>query len=124
MLDSWNDTKSKKTITDFVQRLTTKGSKDFVAEAERIAVFDNDGTLWTEQPTVMEGFFAFERISEMVAKDPSMKEKQPYKAFLEHDLKTIHALGKKGIVEFVFKSHESATQEEFARVAAGWFAKA
>src|SRR5688572_19517873 len=111
MLSSWNDTETKKALSGFVERVTTEGSTDFVTVPERIAVFDNDGTLWTEQPTVIEGFFAFDRISEMVVKDPSMKEKQPFKAFLERDIKTIHEMGKRGIVEFVFKSHEAETQE-------------
>ena len=124
MLNSWNDTGNKKAVIDFVQRVCTQGSKDFVPVAERIAVFDNDGTLWTEQPTLIEGFFAFERIREMIADNPSMKEQQPFKAFLEHDLKTIHTLGKKGIMEFVFKSHEAQTQEDFTKIAVQWFANA
>jgi phosphoglycolate phosphatase-like HAD superfamily hydrolase len=123
MLSSWNDTANKRAFIDFTQRVTAKGGKDFIPESERIAVFDNDGTLWSEQPTLMEGLFAFDRIKEMVAKNPSMKDQQPYKAFLEHDLKTIHELGKKGIVEFVFKSHEASSQEEFNKIAADWFAK-
>ncbi|HEY7162758.1 MAG TPA: HAD family hydrolase, partial [Acidobacteriota bacterium] len=124
MLPSWNDTKNKKAIIDFVERVTIKSSKDFVPESERIAVFDNDGTLWTEHQTMVEGFFAFDRIKEMIAKDPSMKDRQPFKAFLEKDLKTIHELGKKGIIEFVFKSHEASTQDEFRNIAAEWFDKA
>jgi phosphoglycolate phosphatase-like HAD superfamily hydrolase len=124
MLSSWNDTKNKKALTGFVERVTTKGNHDFVPASERIAVFDNDGTLWTEQPTLIEGLFAFDRIKEMIAKDPSMKDQQPFKAFLEHDLETIHALGKKGIVEFAFKSHEAETQGEFNKITSGWFSKA
>ncbi len=124
MLNSWNDTDNKTAITDFVQRVSTEGTKDFVPVPERIAVFDNDGTLWTEQPTAIEGLFAFERINEMITENPSIKEMQPFKAFLEHDLKTIHALGKKGITEFVFKSHEAQTQEDFNTIAVQWFANA
>ncbi len=124
MLNSWNDTDNKKAVIDFVQRVSTEGGKDFVPVAERIAVFDNDGTLWTEQPTFIEGLFAFERIKEMIDENPSMKEMQPFKAFLEHDLKTIHGLGKKGIMEFVFKSHEAQTQEEFREIAKHWFGNA
>lgn len=124
MLSSWNDTETKKAFIDFVKRVTTRDSRDFIPEAERIAVFDNDGTLWTEQPTMIEGLFAFDRIKEMVARDPSLKEKQPFKAFLERDMQAIHALGKKGIVEFVLKSHEAQTQEEFRKITTGWFSKA
>jgi phosphoserine phosphatase len=124
MLNSWNNIENKKAIIDFVERVSTKENADFVPEEERIAVFDNDGTLWTEQPTMVEGFFVFNRINEMVAKDPSMKDKQPYKAFLEKDWKTIHALGKEGVVEFVMKSHDAATQEEFKKIADDWFSTA
>ncbi len=124
MLSSWNDRENKKALIRFVERVTTKGSPDFVPVPERIAVFDNDGTLWAEQPTVIEGFFAFDSITEMVAKNPAMKDEQPFKAFLEHDLKTIHALGKQGIVEFVFKSHEAETQEDFNKITTDWFSSA
>ncbi len=124
MLSSWNDTENKKALINFVERVATKGSPEFVPVPRRIAVFDNDGTLWAEQPTVIEGFFAFDRIKEMVAKNPAMKDEQPFKAFLEHHLKTIHALGKKGIVEFAFKSHEAETQEDFNKISSDWFSKA
>jgi phosphoglycolate phosphatase-like HAD superfamily hydrolase len=123
MLPAWNDTENKKRLIDFVERVT-EGGHDFVPVAERIAVFDNDGTLWTEQPTVIEGLFSFDRINEMVAKDPAMKERQPYKAFLERDIKAIHALGKRGLIEFVFKAHEAETQEDFNTIADNWFSKA
>jgi phosphoglycolate phosphatase-like HAD superfamily hydrolase len=121
MLSSWKDTKNKKAILDFVERITSAGNPDFIPVPERMAVFDNDGTLWTEQTTMVEGFFVFDRIKEMVAKDPSMKEKQPFKAFLEKDIKAIHAMGKKGLVEFVLKAHEAQTQEEFRKIVADWF---
>jgi len=124
MLPSWNDTEIKKSLITFVERVATKSSPEFIPVEERIAVFDNDGTLWTEQPTVIEGFFSFDRIHEMVIKDPAMKEKHPYKAFLERDIKTIHDLGKKGIIEFVFKAHEAETQEDFNTITTNWFSKA
>lgn len=124
MLSSWNDTESKKAIIEFVERIATEGSTDFVPVPERIAVFDNDGTLWTEQPTMVEGFFTFDRIHEMVANDPAMKETQPFKAFLEKDVAAIHALGKRGIVEFVMKAHEAETQEAFKELVTDWFAHA
>ncbi len=124
MLSSWNDTSTKKAITSFVQVITGTHSRNFVPVAERIAVFDNDGTLWAEQPTMIEGFFAFDRIKELAAKDPSIRDTQPFKAFLERDLKTLHDLGKKGLMEFVFKSHEAATQEDFNQIATDWFSQA
>ncbi|ANE49218.1 HAD family hydrolase [Flavisolibacter tropicus] len=124
MLPSWNDTESKKAIIEFVERIATEDSTDFVPVPERIAVFDNDGTLWAEQPTMVEGFFTFDRIHEMVANDPAMKETQPFKAFLEKDVAAIHALGKRGIVEFVMKAHEAETQEAFKELVTDWFANA
>ncbi len=123
MLSSWNDTENKKVVIDFVERVTNKGGTDFVPVPERIAVFDNDGTLWTEHPSLIEAYFTIDRIKEMLAKYPSMKEQQPYKAFLEKDMAAIHALGKKGIVEFVMKAHEAETQEEFKKIADDWFSK-
>jgi len=120
-LPSWNNRENKKAIIDFVKAVTTESRPGFIPEPERIAVFDNDGTLWTEQPTVVEGFFAFDRIREMVSKNPAMKEVQPYKAFLEKDIETIHKLGKKGLIEFVLKSHEAKTQESFSKIAKDWF---
>ena len=121
MLSSWNDTETKKAIMDFVDAVVTEGGPGFVPIPERIAVFDNDGTLWTEQPTLVEGFFAIDRIKEMADSNPSLKDIQPFKAFLEKDLLMIHQLGKKGLVEFVFKSHEAETQESFTKIALTWF---
>src|SRR5690242_12840794 len=124
MLSSWNDSKNKRALTRFVERVATQGSPDFVPMAERIAVFDNDGTLWTEQPSVIEGFFTMDRINEMAIHDPAVRETQPFKAFLERDMQMIHTLGKRGLMEFVFKAHEAGTPEEFKKIAADWFSSA
>ena len=83
-LPSWNEGKTKESIIAFVANVTKEGSSDFVPPAERIATFDNDGTLWCEQP-VVELVFTEGKVKEMAAKDPSLKEKQPFKAALEHD---------------------------------------
>ena len=123
MLSSWNDTENKKAIIDFVEKVSKEGT-DFVPVAERIAVFDNDGTLWTENPSFIEALFSFDRMKEMIAKDPSLKEQQPFKAFIEKDMKAIHELGMKGIADFVFKTHAAATQDEFNGIASDWFDKA
>src|SRR5262245_41775236 len=77
-LPSWNEGASKKAIVDFVARVTTKGSKDFVPPAERIAVFDNDGTLWSEQPVYFQFAFAIDRVKALAEKHPEWKEKQPF----------------------------------------------
>src|SRR6187549_660040 len=115
-LPSWRDGKAKAAIIDFVTRVTGSGA-DHVPESERIATFDNDGTLWCEQPMQVQVFFAQARLRELAAADPSMKERQPFKAFLEHDLKTIAALGKQAVFEVAFATHAGLTEEEFHAVA-------
>ena len=123
-LASWNDGAAKSTILDFVARVTTQGNSDFVAPAERVATFDNDGTLWCEQPMQAQVFFAQARLCELADADPPMKERQPFKAFLEHDLKTIHALGKQGVFETAFATHAGMTEDEFDAVAREFLAHA
>ena len=88
-LSSWNDGAAKSAIVDFVARVTREGSPDFVRAADRIAAFDNDGTLWCEQPMQAQLFFAQDRLRDLAANDPSMKERQPFKAFLERDMQTL-----------------------------------
>jgi phosphoglycolate phosphatase-like HAD superfamily hydrolase len=92
--------------------------------AERIAVFDNDGTLWCEQPYQVQIFFLIDRVKELAAKDPSLREKQPFKALLDHDRAALHALGKKGLMELAFATHAGMSVEEFDAIARSWFAKA
>ena len=123
-LASWNDSAAKQAILDFVARVTQKGGRDYVPPAERIATFDNDGTLWCEQPLQVQVFFALDRLKALAAKDPTMKDRQPYKAFLEHDLKTIHELGKKAVFEVAFATHAGGTEDEFDRAARAWLASA
>jgi phosphoserine phosphatase len=123
-LPSWNDGAAKSAILDFVARVTGEGGPDYVRPAERIATFDNDGTLWCEQPLQVQIFFALDRLDALAEKDPGMKDRQPYKAFLERDLKTIHALGKQAVFELAFTTHAGMTDEEFDRIARGWLATA
>ena len=104
--------------------MTKEGGPDYVPPAERIATFDNDGTLWCEQPLQAQFFFAHERLQALAEKDPSMKERQPFKAFLEHDMKTIHDLGKKGLFEVGAFVHAGVTEDEFDRIARTWLATA
>jgi phosphoglycolate phosphatase-like HAD superfamily hydrolase len=94
------------------------------AVAERVACFDNDGTLWTEQPLQGQVLFAFQRAAELARRDPSLRERQPYKAFLENDLATIHALGKQGIFEFAALTHAGMTVTAFDAVVREWLAHA
>src|SRR5688572_18668805 len=86
-LPSWNDREAKSTIIEFVKRVTDKNSPDFVPVAERIAVFDNDGTLWSEQPMYIQLAFALDRVKALAGEHPEWQEKQPFKAALEGDLK-------------------------------------
>ena len=121
-LPSWNGGAAKSTILDFVARVTAEDGPEYVRPAERIAVFDNDGTLWCEQPYQVQVFFLIERLKTLVAKDPSLKERQPYKAFLEHDRATLHALGKKAILELFFATHAGMSEDEFETIAKQFFA--
>src|SRR6266436_2228830 len=88
-LPSWNDGAAKKSITDFVARVTTQGGADFIPIEQRIATFDNDGTLWTEQPVYFQVAFAFDRVKAMAPQHPEWKAKQPFKALLERDMKAL-----------------------------------
>jgi phosphoglycolate phosphatase-like HAD superfamily hydrolase len=124
VLPSWNDGAAKSAILDFVARVTKEGGPDYVRPAERIATFDNDGTLWCEQPVQVQVFFLIDRVKELAAKDPSMSERQPFKALLGHDHKTLHALGKQGIQELFAATHAGMSDEEFDRIARAWFASA
>jgi hypothetical protein len=124
MLASWNDGAAKSAITAFVARVTDPCSEELVAPAGRIAVFDNDGTLWCEQPMQAQGFFLGDRVRDLAARDPSLKGKQPYKAFLEDDHATLHALGKKAIVELMMATHTGMSEGMFDGIAKAWFASA
>jgi len=123
-LSSWNAGAAKSAITDFVARVTQEGGPDFVRPAERVAVFDNDGTLWCEQPYQVQVFFLIDRVKELAAKDPSLREKQPFKAILDHDAGALHALGKQGLMELAFATHAGMSVEAFDAVARAWFAQA
>src|SRR5262245_4867737 len=97
-LPSWNEGAAKKAVIDFVTKVTKEGSPDFVPAAERIAVFDNDGTLWTEQPVYNQLAFAADRVKALAGKHPEWKEKEPFKGILEGDLKAALAGGEKAAV--------------------------
>ena len=112
-LSSWNNGAAKSAILDFVARVTAAGSPDFLPPAERIATFDNDGTLWCEQPLQVQFFFGHERLKALAEKDPSLKERQPFKAYLERDTKTMHDLGKKGLFEVGAFAHSGMAEDEF-----------
>jgi phosphoserine phosphatase len=123
-LPSWNDTASKARIVAFVQAVTEPGGRDFVAPADRIAVFDNDGTLWSEQPVYFQLAFALDRIKALAPQRPEWKTRQPFKAAIEGDVKTLAAGGEHGVLELVAASHAGLSTEEFAAVVKDWFATA
>lgn len=119
-LPAWNNTSSKKAIIEFVTKITKEGSPDVVPIPERIAVFDNDGTLWCEQPTYVQVAFVFDQIKAQAVKHPDWKEKQPFKAVLEGDHKTLAEFGEKGLVELVLATHTGMTVEEFETTVKNW----
>jgi phosphoglycolate phosphatase-like HAD superfamily hydrolase len=123
-LPSWNDGKAKQSILAFVEKVTTPASPDFVPPAERIATFDNDGTLWTEHPMYTQLAFALDRIKALAPKHPEWKTTQPFKAVLGNDLKALAAGGEKGMVELVMASHAGMSTAKFEAIVTDWLAKA
>ena len=123
-LPSWNAGTAKARIVAFVQAVTEPGGKDFVSPADRIAVFDNDGTLWSEQPMYFQLAFALDRVKAMAPKHPEWKTKQPFKAAIDGDMKTLAAAGERGLLELVAASHAGLTTDEFAAVVKDWLATA
>jgi phosphoglycolate phosphatase-like HAD superfamily hydrolase len=123
-LPSWNESAARKAIVDFVERTTRQGGPDFVAPAERIAVFDNDGTLWSEQPMYFQLAFALDRITALASKHPEWKTTQPFKGVLEGDIKSVLASGAGGMMQIVAASHVGNTTEEFEAVVTDWMATA
>ncbi len=123
-LPSWNNGASKQAIRAFVRKVVRSGSPDFVPPAQRIATFDNDGTLWGEQPFYFQFLFAVDRIKAMAAQRPEWKEKEPFASVLRGDLKAALAGGEHAILEMVMATHAGYTIEEFDAVVREWFATA
>lgn len=121
-LPSWNDGPTKQAIESFVQKVTDKGGPDYVAPADRIAVFDNDGTLWVEQPAYVQLIFGLDRVKELAPEHPEWKDRQPFKAAIEGDMKTLAASGEKGIAELIMASHAGMTPSEFQKIVGDWLA--
>jgi phosphoglycolate phosphatase-like HAD superfamily hydrolase len=119
-LPSWNDGAVKKSITDFVARVTTQRSPDFAPAELRIATFDNDGTLWCEQPVYFQVAFAFDRVKAMAPQHPEWKTKQPFKALIDKDMKAFAAQGTKGILEVMAATHTGMTVDEFHKTVLNW----
>lgn len=123
-LPSWNEGTAKRSIIDFVNRVTQSGSQDFVVPEQRIATFDNDGTLWSEQPIYFQLFFAIDQVKALAPKNPEWKNKQPFKAILENDMQALASMGEKGLLELVMATHAGNTTEEFERTVKDWLATA
>jgi len=123
-LPSWNDGASKASILAFVRSVTDKSSKDFVPPAQRIATFDNDGTLWAEQPLYFQLVFALDRVKALAPQHPEWKDKEPFASLLKGDLKGALAGGERAILEIVMATHAGMTTDEFDKVVRDWIATA
>jgi hypothetical protein len=123
-LPSWNDGPTKAAIVDFVTRVTTEGGPDFVPVDDRIATFDNDGTLWSEQPMYFQLAFAIDRVKTLAPQHPEWKTTQPFQAVLEGDMKALAAAGEKGLLELVMTTHAGMTTDEFEKIVTDWVATA
>ena len=119
-LPSWNEGANKQRIVDFVQAVTTAGGKDYVAPADRIAVFDNDGTLWLEYPMYTQVLFVLDRIRQLAPQNPQWKDQEPFKSAIAGDMRGVAATGTKGLLELVGAAQSGSTPEEFERIVAQW----
>jgi hypothetical protein len=123
-LPSWSDTAPKQAIVAFVEKVTKAGSPDFVPVPERIATFDNDGTLWAEQPIYFQLLFALDRVNALAPQHPEWKEKEPFAALLKGDVKGALAGGEKAVAQIVMVTHAGMTTDEFAKIVKDWIATA
>jgi len=124
VLPSWNDGSAKKTIVEFVSKVTTPGSPDFVPVPERIATFDNDGTLWCEQPMYFQLIFALDRVKALAPSHPEWKTKEPFASLLKGDVRGALAGGERAIGEIVMATHAGMTTAEFEKLVKDWLATA
>jgi hypothetical protein len=123
-LPSWNDGEAKQSIIEFVSTVSKQGSSDFVPVEERIATFDNDGTLWAEQPMYFQVLFAIDRVKALAPQHPEWKEKEPFASLLKGDVKGAMADGMKSVVEIVMATHAGMTTAEFETIVNDWIATA
>lgn len=119
-LPSWNEGETKDAILSYVERVTTEGSADFIPPSERIATFDNDGTLWSEQPLYFQLFFTMDRIKTLAEQHPEWANEQPYKAVLEDDTDALLAQGMQGILTIIMATHGGNTVGEFEQIVRDW----
>jgi hypothetical protein len=123
-LPSWNDGNAKRSIAAFVEKVATPGSPDFVPPAERIATFDNDGTLWAEKPVYFQLLFALDRAKELAPRHPEWKDKEPFASLLKGDVKSALGHGDEALLEIVMSTHAGMTTIEFEKTVKDWIATA
>lgn len=123
-LPSWRDGAAKSAIVGFVGRISDSGSPAFVPPAQRIATFDNDGTLWCERPLQPQFYFAQERLDDLVKRDPAIAQRDPFKTYVERDIEKMKEFGKRGLLEVLIAVHGGMTEDEFAQIAAEWAGRA
>jgi phosphoserine phosphatase len=123
-LPSWNDGPARTAIVEFVTAVTTEGGADFVEPADRIAVFDNDGTLWSEQPMYVQLAFTLDRVKALAPEHPEWQETEPFKSVIAGDMKGVAASGQKGVMQILAATHAGMTSDEFTQIATDWIATA
>jgi len=123
-LPSWNEGQAKQALVEFVRTVTDRSNPNYVPPEQRVATFDNDGTLWSEQPMYFQGFFTFDRVKALAPKHPEWKEQQPFKAVLENDLKALAATGEKGSMQILMTAHAGVTTQEFEKIVKDWLTTA
>jgi phosphoglycolate phosphatase-like HAD superfamily hydrolase len=119
-LPSWNEGAAKQSIVDFVARVTKEGGPDYVAPKDRVATFDNDGTLWVEQPIYTQFAFAMDQVKRQANQHPEWSTKEPFKSVIAGDLKALAAMGEKGMLEIVAATHSGMTTVEFNETVSDW----
>ena len=123
-LPSWNEGQAKQSIIAFVEKVTKPGSPDFVPPTERIATFDNDGTLWCEQPMPVQLYFVLDRVKALAPQHPEWKTKEPFASLLKNDVRTALAGGDHAILEIFMATHTGMTTAEFEKIVNDWIATA
>ena len=123
-LPSWSDSPAKSAIVDFVEAVTAEGGADYVAPPDRVGVFDNDGTLWIEQPIYTQLAFALDRVKTLAPEHPEWRQQEPFKSALAGDLKGVAAGGERGVIELVMATHAGMTTDEFTGIVRQWLAQA
>ena len=123
-LPSWRNGPAKQFIISFIHKTTQPGSPDFVPIEDRIAVFDNDGTLWSEQPNYVQLVFAIDRVKELAPKRPEWRVTQPFQAVLEGDLQTLRQQGEHGLLKLITATHAGMTTTDYSKIVSDWLSTA